>query len=135
MLYFLLHPLSAFDLFLSTSSALVLFIMNEKQKEWKIIRDHGIVFVTAILPDQFPAHLSKTFQRIRSFRKFDLATLYPSASPLTPEQIFWKDEITNRAKRITAIAARLIEDAPSEAEVRLRMEQMVLERFNMVIEW
>lgn len=108
--------------------------MNEKQKEWKIIRGHGIVFVTAILPDQFPAHLSKTFQRIRSFRKFDLATLYPSASPLTPEQIFWKDEITNRAKRITAIAARLIEDAPSEAEVRLRMEQMVLERFNMVIE-
>ena len=109
--------------------------MNEKQKEWKIIRDHGIVFVTAILPDQFPTHLSKTFQRIRSFRKFDFSTFYPSESPVSPEQNFWKDEIRNRAKRITAIAARLIEDAPSEAEVRLRMEQMVLERFSMVIEW
>jgi len=92
-------PLSAFYLFLSTASALVLFIMNEKRREWKIIRDNGIVFVTAILPDQFPMHLGKIFQRIRFFRKFDLSTLYLSESPVSPKQIFWKDKITNHTKR------------------------------------
>jgi hypothetical protein len=71
-------------------------------------------------------------------RKRNLITgdvCFRNSGTYAPEQNFWKDEIRNRAKRITAIAARLIEDAPSELEVRLRMEQMVLERFSMVIEW
>lgn len=109
--------------------------MNRKQQEWNEIRDNGIVFLTAILPDQFPTHLNKTFQKIRSFRQFDLYTFGLIDSPVSPERVFWREEITNRAKKITAITALLIKDATSEAEVRFRIEQLVLGRFNMVIEW
>lgn len=109
--------------------------MSERRKESQRLRELGIVFVTATLPDQFPTHLLKTFQRIRSFRRFDFSTFLSSDPSAPPEQILWRSETANRAKEIAAIAATLIEDATVEMEVRLRLEEKVLRRFNMIIEW
>jgi hypothetical protein len=109
--------------------------MNEKRKESQRLRQLGIVFVTAVLPDQFPTHLLNTFQRIRSFRRFDFSNFLSSDASVPPEQVLWRSEITNRAKEIVAIAATLIEDATVEMEVRLRLEEKVLWRFNRIIEW
>lgn len=41
----------------------------------------------------------------------------------------------DRAEKIVEIAVTVISDAATEYEVRLRLEQEVLRRFNMVIEW
>ncbi|KAF8857143.1 hypothetical protein BDZ45DRAFT_726925 [Acephala macrosclerotiorum] len=86
------------------------------------------------LPDQFPTHLLNTFRRIRSFRRVDFSSFSSSDPSVPPERVLWRSEITNRAREIVAIAATLIEDATVEMEVRLRLEQKVLRRFNMIIE-
>jgi hypothetical protein len=112
-----------------------MIIMSEKRKESERLRQLGIVFVTAILPDQFPTHLLKTFQRIRSFRRSDFSTFLSSDLSAPREQVLWRNETANRAKEIVAIAATLIDDATVEMEVRLRLEEKVLRRFSMIIEW
>jgi hypothetical protein len=109
--------------------------MNEKRKERQQLSQLGIEFVTAILPDQFPTHLRTTFQRIRSFRQYDFSTFCLSGPLLTTEKALWRSELANRAKEIVAIAVTLIEDATVEMEVRLRLEQKVLMRFDRIIEW
>ncbi|KFY28868.1 hypothetical protein V493_02719 [Pseudogymnoascus sp. VKM F-4281 (FW-2241)] len=108
--------------------------MNKVQEERQGLRDLGIVFVKAIRPEEFPRHLLKTFQNIRSFRKFDLSTFDSSDPSVLPEQVIWRNKITDRARKIVKIAENLIEDAPSEMEVRFNLEQKVLSRFSKIIE-
>jgi hypothetical protein len=104
---------------------------NERQR----LRELGVVFLTAILPDQFPSHLLNTFQTIRSFRKYDLSTFRSRGTSISPERALWRNEIMDRAKEIVEIATTVIADATAECEVRLRLEPEVLKRFNMIIEW
>lgn len=113
----------------------LLIIMNERQRERHGLRELGVVFVKAILPENFPRHLRKTFQKIRSFRSIDLATFNLSDPSVLPERVLWRSEITNRAKKIVKIAEALIEDAPAEMGVRFDLEQKVLSRFKKIIEW
>jgi hypothetical protein len=107
--------------------------MNERQRERQGLKELGVVFVKTIRPQKFPRHLLKTFQIIRSFRKFDLATLSDPSVP--PHQVLWRSQITNRAEKIVRIAEALIEDAPAEMEVRFDLEQKVLSRFRKIITW
>src|SRR4051812_16879042 len=109
--------------------------MNEKRKERQRLEQLGIVFVKAILPDQFPTHLRNTFRIIRSFRKIDFSTFCSSDLSVPPEKVLWRSEIVNRAREIVEITVTLIDDATAEMEVRLRLEQEVLKRFNRIIEW
>lgn len=85
---FYFHCLFAFS-FLGTVPALLAIvltiIMSEKRKESERLRQLGIVFLTATLPDQFPTHLLKTFQRIRSFRRSDFST-FLSSDPSAPRE-------------------------------------------------
>jgi hypothetical protein len=110
----------------------VLIIMNGNRNERQRLRELGVVFLTATLPDQFPSHLLNTFRTIRSFRKFDLSTFRSSG---TPEKVLWRSEIMDRAEKIVEIAMTVVADATAEYEVRLRLEPEVLRRFNMIIEW
>ena len=60
----------------------------------------------------------------------------PHGRPFHPShQLLWRGEITKRAREIVRIAATLIEDAPVEMDTRLRLEQDVLRRFYLAIDW
>ncbi|PMD63792.1 uncharacterized protein K444DRAFT_584149, partial [Hyaloscypha bicolor E] len=108
--------------------------MTGNRNERQHLRELGVVFLTAILPGQFPSHLLNTFQTIRSFRKFDLSTFRSSGTSISPERVLWRSEIMDRTEEIVEIAMTVIADATAECEGRLRLEPEVLRRFYMIID-
>jgi hypothetical protein len=104
--------------------------MNEEQRKKQLRTELGIVFVNFVLPDLWPKHLLKTFQQIRSFKKFDFSTFCTGDPSISSHQLLWRSETIDRAREIVTIAAILMEDATVKIEARLRLEQKVLSRFN-----
>jgi hypothetical protein len=109
--------------------------MSKERKKKQLQRELGIVFKTTVLPDQWPTHLFNTFQQVRSFQKFDILTFPTGDLSISSHQLLWRGETTKRAREIVRIAATLIEDAPVEMDTRLRLEQDVLRRFYLAIDW
>jgi hypothetical protein len=109
--------------------------MSKERKKKQLQGELGIVFKATILPDQWPAHLFNTFQQVRSFRKFDILTFPRGDLSMSSHQLLWRGETTKRAREIVRIAATLIKDAPVEMDTRLRLEQDVLRRFYLAIDW
>jgi hypothetical protein len=113
----------------------MLIIMSKEREEKRLQRELGIVFKTTVLPDQWPKHLFNTFQQVRSFKKFDILTFPKDDLSISSHQLLWRGETTKRAREIVRIAATLIDDAPVEMDTRLRLEQDVLRRFYLAIDW
>jgi hypothetical protein len=84
--------------------------------------------------EAFPVHLSHTFEQIKEFRKFGYLTYTTDASE-SPHHLVWRKETKCRAKRIADTAAKLKEETVNEMEWRLRIEELVLFRFRVEIEW
>ncbi len=105
----------------------------DKEKE---LRDKlGIRWVGYLVPGDFPSHLRKTFQQIRSFKDYEFSS-YSVKIHSGSSQPIWRNETQARAKRI-AITAKttLLEGQVSELEWRLRLEELVLARFRLEIDW
>jgi hypothetical protein len=76
-----------------------------------------------------------TFQQIQSFNAYTLANFGVNATAKEDYESVWADETTNRARRIAATCASLQDDDASETEWRLRLEELVLARFRLDVEW
>jgi len=85
--------------------------------------------------EAFPVHLSHTFEQVKEFRRFGYLTYTTDASWESPHHLVWRKETKSRAKRIADTAAKLKEEGVNEMEWRLRIEELVLFRFRVEIEW
>lgn len=85
--------------------------------------------------EAFPVHLSDTFEQVREFKKFEYLTYTTDGSWKSPHHLVWRKETKSRAKRIADTAAKLKEEIVNEMEWRLRIEELVLFRFRVEIEW
>lgn len=83
----------------------------------------------------FPVHLSHTFEQVKEFRRFEYLTYTTDASWESPHHLIWRKETKCRAKRIADTAAMLQKETVNEMEWRLRVEELVLFRFSVEIEW
>jgi hypothetical protein len=85
--------------------------------------------------EPLPVHLSHTFEQVKEFRRFEYETYTTDASLKPPHRLIWRKETKCRAKRIVETAAMLREETVNEMEWRLGMEELVLFRFRVEIEW
>jgi hypothetical protein len=95
----------------------------------------GIAFRSYQPLDKWPRHLLSTFQQIQSFNTYNLSNLGVNTIPRENYQSIWADETRDRARRIADVCANLLEEDVSEIEWRLRLEELVLARFRLEIEW
>lgn len=106
--------------------------MNKEQRKKKLPL---IDFIHTILPDRFPSHLLKTCQQIRHFNTFHYATFLTEDLSISGHDLVWRMETLDRATKVVEIAAAIIKDDVAEMELRLRLEEKVLRRFELEIDW
>lgn len=99
-----------------------------------------IEFINTVLPGQWPPHLRKTFHQIKSFKDVKYERFLGeddaeqnASAPI--QQLLWKEEVKFRAAKIVETTAIVMEDRVSEMELRLRLEDLVLERFSSETDW
>ncbi len=112
-----------------------LIIMNKEQKERRYLEEIGIRLVGPLPVDEWPEHLFNTFQKIHSFRSYDIKAFRINALTKLKLGEAWDCETGNRAKTIAATCRALEHDNVSEMEWRLRIEELVLARFRSEIDW
>jgi hypothetical protein len=97
-------------------------------------------FIHSALPGHWPPHLRKTFHQIKSFKSVNWECFLEEdgveQNISTPaQQRLWKEEVKLRATKIVETTANIVEDRVSEMELRLRLEDLVLERFRSETNW
>ena len=85
--------------------------------------------------EPLPVHLSHTFEQVKEFGTFKYSTYTTNASWESPHRLIWRKETKCRAKRIADTAAMIKMERVNEMEWRLRVEELVLFRFRVEIEW
>ena len=107
---------------------------SERMQEDQLLM--GKLGIYPVYQDEaFPVHLSHTFEQVKEFRKLEYLTYTTDASWQSPDHLVWRKETKSRAKRIADTAAKLKEETVNEMEWRLRIEELVLFRFRVEIEW
>jgi hypothetical protein len=109
-------------------------LVSKELEDELLMKKFGIFSVGRLPPNEWPKHLFDTFQQIKHFKSYNIQNFCNSG--LKPDhQITWNHETRDRAKRIVETCSILLKDDVSEMEWRLRLEELVLARFRLEIEW
>lgn len=113
--------------------------MNQHQVDLLRMRELGIKFLGCAGEEsapQLPNHLIRTITQITNFGDYKFLTYCDNdLAKSSPQTIWGKEETKARARRIVETTVVLVDGAVSELEWRLRLEELVLARFRLEIEW
>ena len=112
--------------------------MNQAQLDRQRMRQLGIKLLGSIETNpslQLPNHLIRTITQVTKIKDYKFSTYYNNDLEKTSPQTIWGKETKARAQRIVETAVVLVDGAVSELEWRLRLEELVLARFRLEIEW
>jgi hypothetical protein len=98
-----------------------------------LIKDYNISFIQALFPEQWPASIRPTFNRVRLLvdYKYDQWRKDGYSDPTRP----WRDETKKRADIVVQSALRCREERNNEATWRAALEAPLFARFKLEVNW
>ena len=107
-------------------------------EEKKLIKEYKIHFKGRVPISHWPGRYAGVFERALSVSKFTF-DIYTADCQETSDSVFrhgsYKSRLSARARMLSSVAPHLARKRANEQKWRLKVEQLVFERFDQEITW